>query len=205
IQSLEKDNGKFAQQQIAGDYRAQVERYSQRLQQSQNAPMSTPAPADETSQAMGMGGGLGMPMAGAGPSNENAAAAPAGPQNSSDRPVAMQEGFLASLEVDLPARGKEFMFTTPGGNLELSVRSITNDFRDRVYACLATVFLALLVLAVWRFALPRFESVSSNRLVEIALVVAGMASVVAGILPIYGILMILVAITMHLHGSQEPA
>ncbi|MEZ6136513.1 MAG: hypothetical protein R3C53_16580 [Pirellulaceae bacterium] len=102
-------------------------------------------------------------------------------------------GYLASLDVNLPARGQEFLFTTAGGQLELTAQSVEQETISRTVMAAGILFTAAVVWILYRAALR----IAATRLGRIglgsALVLIGAASLIVGLLPVYGILCVLAA------------
>ncbi len=58
-------------------------------------------------------------------------------------------GFMASLDVELPSYGKEYFFTTPRGEIELSAQGIATQATDRLYSVLTVLGIAALAWLLW--------------------------------------------------------
>lgn len=147
----------------------------------------------------GMGGGMGGRVAGGADASVTAAIVP-------QVTTPQRAGFLASLEVELPVRGTEYLFTTTGGDLELSARSVSEEQSNQVVGSLVILAIGLLVYVTMRFLATRLRSASVNgRIVGAVLAgVAGVASLVSGYLPVYGLLLVMVSLSLAL-SSRESA
>jgi hypothetical protein len=107
---------------------------------------------------------------------------------------------LASLDIELPQRGKLYMFTTPRGDIRLSARSLPRPLiaRGRM---LGWVLGAIVVLAIgWRLARKVVDEVlaTSQRARGFGMVLAGLGlvSVVTGIFPVLGIAAVVAGIVL---------
>jgi hypothetical protein len=100
----------------------------------------------------GMGvGGMGMGMGGGMGSGERSGAlGGGGGMNDTGGQLGAEfgEGYLAGVPVDLPGRGREYLFRTPRADLELTARSLDQPLLERGYRLLAILgVIALLVVA----------------------------------------------------------
>ncbi|MHB8970989.1 MAG: hypothetical protein ACYC3X_11240 [Pirellulaceae bacterium] len=111
-------------------------------------------------------------------------------------------GF-ASLDFQLPQRGSEFFFTTPRSNVEISVRPIESRLLEQLGSFVAMVALVALVLVGW-WLLRKLAFNRRGRLIAAMLLCgAGVMCIVLGVLPIYGIVMILGGVLLAL-GERRP-
>jgi hypothetical protein len=62
------------------------------------------------------------------------------------RAAVVPPGYLASLDIELPKRGEEFLFTTPRGDIEITAQSIAQETIDRL-TMIAVILVGALV--VW--------------------------------------------------------
>jgi len=74
---------------------------------------------------------------------QNLSLAVTAPQQTTQR--AAEQPFMNSLAINLPARGKEFFFSTPRGNSELSANGISKSITQWI------VGLVILVLGILLF------------------------------------------------------
>jgi hypothetical protein len=140
-----------------------------------------------------------------------AAAVPASPPTSqlaTGQSVAELTEGLASLDVTLPERGRLYRFTTPRGEIEIEARSISYVVLRKL-AGLAAVLVAIGVVwllgrepsrRVWR---ALFRSLAFG----IALIVLGLASVISGVLPFAGLLIIVIGLVLSIRAAwhRQPA
>jgi hypothetical protein len=94
------------------------------------------------------------------------------------------ETHLASLDVDLPLRGREYLFTTPRGDIDITARAVSEPLLDRLTRLLviAAGFVGLLVLLR---VLPRVARVlHGSRWFAGAVLLVGLLSLLLGIFPI---------------------
>ncbi|MBN2559659.1 MAG: hypothetical protein JXQ75_01845 [Phycisphaerae bacterium] len=94
---------------------------------------------------------------------------------------------LASLDVEIPARGTVYRFTTPRGRMEITARAVSRPFLANVEFLGIT---AVAILAIWRvYRLVRRPGFTEThgRALSTAIIVAGLASLATGVLPIAGL------------------
>lgn len=152
---------------------------------------------------MGGGGGLGGGFGGRQLSNDVNANGPAsglddslqrlaessGEMRSQDwevLPPQRQAQGLASLDVDMPQRGEEFLFTTPRGDLEITARAVDARLVDRGLR-LATVLAGIAaVWLVWGLAAATWGRLGIQ-LGGVLLLLTGLLSLVTLVLPVLGL------------------
>src|SRR5207249_789963 len=104
---------------------------------------------------------------------------------------------LASLDVALAERGRIYRFITPRGDIEIRARSIPVVALSRL-AGLAAVLVAIFV--VWLFgrepSRQLWSRLSGSTACRISLIIVGLASVLLGILPVAGVVLILTALVL---------
>jgi hypothetical protein len=101
---------------------------------------------------------------------------------------------LASLDVDLPQRGVEFLFTTPRGEIEITARAVSGSAVDRLQHLLAILATAVVLYVVYR-VLRRIGPDLLNTMAGSALlVVLGGASLCLGLLPVVGVVILVVGL-----------
>lgn len=105
--------------------------------------------------------------------------------------VSRGEAFLASLQVDLTVRGQELLFTSTGGDLELSALSVSNSFVDKSLSVLAVLVIAVVATICYRCLRLMTKRVSRKRILASILGFAGCISLIGGILPVFGLLLLL--------------
>jgi hypothetical protein len=143
---------------------------------------------------MAMGGyGENAAMLGARPAGPGEAAMPG---RTNQAAAAAPAGYLTSLDVELPARGREYLFTTPRGETEITAQSISEESLSRL-SVIGTIIAAALV--VWLLA-RLYVRTRHNRFVRIAsaaaLVVVGVALLVTGTTPLYALIALAAAVAI---------
>ena len=113
-------------------------------------------------------------------------------------PMPPRAAFLASLDVELPVRGREFLFTTPGGELKLNAQSVAEETVVRVLTTLWLLAIACVVAIAYRIARRLIASRSGRWITAIALMLLGLISLTVGWLPVYGVLCLLSAVALML-------
>ena len=94
------------------------------------------------------------------------------------------ETHLASLDVDLPLRGREYLFTTPRGDIDITARAVSEPLLGRLYRLLV-IAAGFVVLVVLLRVLPRVLPVlHRSRWFAAAVLLAGLLSLLLGIFPI---------------------
>jgi hypothetical protein len=94
------------------------------------------------------------------------------------------ETHLASLDVDLPLRGREYLFTTPRGDIDITARAVSEPLLGRLIRLLA-IAAGFVVLLVLLRVLPRIARVvHGSRWFAAAVLVIGLLSLLLGIFPI---------------------
>jgi hypothetical protein len=95
---------------------------------------------------------------------------------------------LASLDVELPQRGREYLFTTPRGDVEITARSVGAPFLGRFLRAGLVLAAALAAWGLYRFLRRRRMPRVEQRRLGALLLVAGLASLIGGIFPIAGLI-----------------
>jgi len=104
------------------------------------------------------------------------------------------EPQLSSLDVDLPERGTEFLFTTPRGKIEITALPISAPLASRL-ARLLGIVVAVLVLAVaYRFLRRIGRWLAGSKLGAALLFLAGLFSLLFALFPIAGLVALVVGI-----------
>ena len=112
-------------------------------------------------------------------------------------PAGFQPTGLASLDIELPQRGVEFLFTTPRGNIEITARSIATPHYQRMLHFLLIV--AVLVAATILCQIGLYWNARTGRTLKcLCLVGLGFLSMVLGILAIAGLIAFLVGLVLLL-------
>lgn len=108
----------------------------------------------------------------------------------SGKAVDLPAAGLASLDVELPTRGRLFCFTTPRGETEITARCVSNSLIERLTEVGTTILalLALWIVVQWirHGGLRSFTQPLGSTL----LILLGMLSICAGLFPIVGVLAI---------------
>ncbi|MCB9875293.1 MAG: hypothetical protein H6821_14050 [Planctomycetaceae bacterium] len=144
------------------------------------------------------GGGFGGGMYGDGYSEG------AGMEFNSGIPAAAGETGLTSLDVALPERGVEYLFTTPRGDIEITAQNVSTAQVDRVLSLLG-ILVVLLGLAVAIRIGRAIAARTSPRTLAIVGILLGVASFIGGVLPVVGIIMVVGGISMMIRAaSQSP-
>ncbi|MCY2988693.1 MAG: hypothetical protein NTY19_12605 [Planctomycetota bacterium] len=99
-----------------------------------------------------------------------------------------------SLDVDLPERGQEFLFTTPRGDIAITAQTVSTSLVERLWRLLglaAAILTLVLAYQLARFSGPRLlGSIVGN----VFLLLVGFLSLVIGIFPVAGLLLILIGV-----------
>lgn len=94
------------------------------------------------------------------------------------------ETHLASLDVELPLRGREYLFTTPRGDIEITARAVSEPLLGRLIRLLL-IGAGFIVLLVLLRVLPRVLPVlHGSRWFAAAVLLIGLVSLLLGIFPI---------------------
>lgn len=116
---------------------------------------------------------------------------------------------LASLDVAIPMDGVEFLFTTPRGKVEITARPVSHSLVARLWGVGGLIGAAVVLWIVTRPGLVRiYRTVASTLVFAILLIVAGLASVVLGVLPLGGLIAAIVGaglIVQRFVGARRPA
>jgi hypothetical protein len=105
---------------------------------------------------------------------------------------------LASLDIELPRRGREYLFMTPRGEIEITGRSISAASIERAwrfaFVLVACFVIAMLYRACNKLGIDRILS----RVVCVLLCVTGLVLFVAGGAPVVALTVVLVGILQFL-------
>ena len=94
------------------------------------------------------------------------------------------ETHLASLDVDLPLRGREYLFTTSRGDIDITARAVSEPLLGRLTRLLA-VAVGFVVLLVLLRVLPRvLRLLHGSRWFAAAVLLVGLLSLLLGVFPI---------------------
>jgi hypothetical protein len=167
-----------------------VQRYQEKLEKRAEMDLGVMNINTYTGTVMGRGreiagfegvgsGGRGFSVAGGG-----AAAAPAAPTG------------LASLDVELPLRGRLFRFTTPGGEMKITATAASLRLVEGAERLGAVIALVVLVWIGWRLARRGSFGHAAQRTASTVLLVLGVVGVLFGVFPVAGLAALLVGLVM---------
>jgi hypothetical protein len=109
------------------------------------------------------------------------------------------ETHLASLDVDLPLRGREYLFTTPRGDIDITARAVSEPLLGRLYRLLV-IAIGFVVLLVLLRVLPRVARVlHRSRWFAAAVLLAGLLSLLLGIFPILALAALIYGLVQLIH------
>lgn len=125
------------------------------------------------------------------------------PSRGNQAAAAAPAGYLTSLDVELPARGHEYLFTTPRGETEITAQSISQESLSRlsvigiiVAAALVVWLLARLYIRTRHYRIVRIASAA-------ALVVLGVALLVTGTTPLYALIALVAAVAIAMQAVSR--
>ncbi|MDZ4852435.1 MAG: hypothetical protein SGI77_24365 [Pirellulaceae bacterium] len=107
-----------------------------------------------------------------------------------------RNAFMASLDVDIPVRGQEFLFTTPGGELELAARSLSHHMIGRFSMAVCLVIAAGFAYVLLKWLHSMLDHQTGRQVLAATLLVLGLVSLGFGLLPIYGSLSLLASLAL---------
>lgn len=100
---------------------------------------------------------------------------------------------LASMDIEIPADGVEFFFTTPRGKVEITARPVSESLVARLWGTGGLFAAALLLWVVTRPRLLRvYRLVAGTLTFAIVLIVAGLMGIVLGVVPLAGLVAALI-------------
>jgi hypothetical protein len=210
---------KLALPQPSQSNESQAARYGRRLQDQNSNRNYAPAqpsggqPPGGQSFAMGGGGGPGGGGMESGMGGQERSSVPASSASSfqandiANGPVqnpfgndlkelsaeATKSAYMASLDVELPVRGREYFFTTPRGEVELSAQGVANKIYQRLYTVLSILAVAAFTWVIYVIGVRLTQTRLGALMVFSALLLFGTISLVQGYLPAYGALSLLAA------------
>ena len=115
---------------------------------------------------------------------------------------------LASLDVEIPQDGVEYLFTTPRGKVEITARPVSHWFVSRLWGAGGLLAAVAVLWTLTRPALVRgYRAVAGTLWFAVVLIVAGLASLVMGVLPVAGLIAALVGaglIARRLVNGRKP-
>jgi hypothetical protein len=155
----------------------------------------------------GMLGGL-QPATGAAPGSTTPAPAPmpAAPVVPSGDTYANVAAGLASLDFRLPERGRVYSFTTQRGLIDISARPVSLELLQRLGGL---AVLAAVVLIVWAATRAPARAVYARLFSTVAsgvlLAVLGLLSLITGIFPVLGLVLLVAGIVLAIRNRSVPA
>ncbi len=107
---------------------------------------------------------------------------------------------LASLDVTLPERGVEYLFTMPRGDIQISARSVNADQVQRVFGLMLILVGIAVLMVAFRIARALVIRIG-DRTRGILLLLLGGISVLVGIFPVLGIMAIIAGVIMLIRAA----
>jgi hypothetical protein len=150
----------------------------------------------------GFGGGLGGEMAQTAPAMPNQAGQPAAQSQIGSDLVRVADGeadraaYMASLDVELPVRGREYFFTTPRGEVELSAQGVSTKVYQRLYMILGVLVIAAGAWGIYLLCMRLIQTRLGITTIFSVLVLFGVFSLIQGLLPVYGGIALLAAVML---------
>lgn len=182
-----------------GEVQDKVQRYQQKLEQhaledlgvaQQQAPA---AQAQRTSVTILTHGGLGGGAEGRGRGGRDHFGVAA---------EGLEAGIvpgMASLDVQLPARGRVYRFTTPRGDVEVTASAASRPLIEGLERVGGVAALVIVVLAIRRLARRRSFGLQTQSTLSTVLIVLGIIGLFVGILPVAGLIAIVIGVIMKIH------
>jgi len=113
------------------------------------------------------------------------------------RALSDESAGLTSLDVDVPARGVPFFFTTPRGEVTITVRSVSQQFIEtlcRIGLALAVIAIGILGYVAWL----RWHAWITPEALSMMAIVLGFAGIIIGILPILALVMLVAGVVARI-------
>jgi hypothetical protein len=211
LPSLRDQVQELAQQQQAqrsetdrsGELQQRVERYKDKLDRQVGqtvTPQQVPATARWDSGTVLEGRASQVPSAAFSPDGNALAAG-----DSEGEAVQFAATGLASLDIELPQRGHQYLFTTPKprGPIEITARAASTPHVQRLGRCLLVLAVAIgccLVAAVARW----LQRCLGRRVKATLLTVLGLGSLLTGIFPIAGLVGLITGIVLFFRKRRGP-
>ena len=104
---------------------------------------------------------------------------------------------LVSLDIELPQRGVEYRFTTPRGAVEITARAASMNMLQILQRLAMCGLACVVILILYRLIRGRASALFSSRATSIWLIVFGAVSLLGGVLPLAGLLVLLIGIVMR--------
>jgi hypothetical protein len=145
------------------------------------------------------------------PSSQPATAASTAATSGTPAPVVVGDTYenvaagLASLDFRLPERGRIYSFTTPRGQIEISARPVAHTLIGRLIGLVALGAVVLIVWAATRQpARDAYHRLFSTVACGLLLALVGLVSLITGIFPFAGLLLIVIGIVLAIR-NRTPA
>ncbi|MCX5675027.1 MAG: hypothetical protein NTX87_08470, partial [Planctomycetota bacterium] len=103
---------------------------------------------------------------------------------------------LASLDVELPLRGRLFRFTTPGGEMKIAATAASLRLVEGAERLGAVLALVVLMWIAWRLARRGSFGPAARRTASTVILVLGVVGVLFGVFPVAGLVALLVGLVM---------
>jgi hypothetical protein len=97
---------------------------------------------------------------------------------------------LTSLDIELPARGMDFYFKSPRGKATVTVRPLETRSLSRIMSAGIGIVCAFVAWLLCWLVMRAGRNAAMRGIAIVGLFLVGLVSVVAGFLPIYGLLAI---------------
>jgi hypothetical protein len=114
---------------------------------------------------------------------------------------------LASLDVELPTRGREYFFTTPRGEVQIVAYGISQPHTSRLTQLLAIALGAVVLYVLYR-VLRRVVPVLLRTIAgAVLLILLGLLSLIAMTFPVFGLVVLVIGTTQlirHLIHRNRP-
>jgi hypothetical protein len=111
---------------------------------------------------------------------------------------------LASLDVDLPEGGQEFLFTTPRGDIAITAQAISALLVNRVQRLLMLVLGVLLLLVAGKLLCLIAARVRQSLVVHVLLLLIGLFSLLGGLFPIAGLIVLIASALQIIRLARRP-
>jgi len=177
-----------------------VQRYQQKLEQrvekEQKAagPQQVPQQADEGVPTVAAR----RPVAGRGVGVAGEAMEYTAAHLTKDRWAYIAAG-MASLDVQLPARGLVYRFTTPRGDVEVTASAASQPLIEGLQRVGGVAALVIVVLVIRRLARGRSFGLQTQSTLSTVLIVLGIIGMFVGVLPVASLIAIVIGVIMKIH------
>ncbi len=107
-----------------------------------------------------------------------------------DRDVAQADTGLRSVDLEMPSRGTVFLFTTPGGETQITARTVSRETSAKALQLAALAAVVLLALALIRFAARGGFRRFDRRASIVLLLIAGFLTLLVGLVVLALVLLV---------------